>query len=134
MYEADSTRKPTSEHADIMLTMPAQFILGRCSDELVYENARVFAETMSGSHVHLLKAVPAISGRSACRCRRRSGESIKCRPPYAVAANQWLMAGLERLLWPVKARRGDNWLGMVGIDSNAVSVAVGIGPGNRYKL
>ena len=134
MYEADSTRKPTSEHADIMLTMPAQFILGRCSDELVYENARVFAETMSGSHVHLLKAVPAISGRSACRCRRRPGESIKCRPPYAVAANQWLMAGLERLLWPVKARPGDNWLGMVRTDGIAVRVAVGIGPGNRYKL
>jgi len=27
---------------------------------------------------------------------------------------QWLMAGLERLLWPVKARTVDNWLGMVG--------------------
>ena len=120
MYEADSTRKPTSEHADIMLTMPAQYHLGRCSDELVYEHARVFLEMLSGSHVHLLKAVPAISSRSACRCRCRSGESIECRPSYAVAASQWRMAGLERLLWPVKARPGDNWLGMVGTDGIAV--------------
>ena len=46
------------------------------------------------------------------------------------------MAGLERLLWPVKARPGDNWLGMVRTDDIAyiLSVAVGIGPGNRYKL
>ena len=101
---------------------------------LVYENARVLVKMMSGSHVHLLKAVPAISSRSACRCRCRSGESIECRPSYAVAASQWLMASLERLLWPVKARPGDNWLGMVGTDGIAVSVAVGIGPGNRYKL
>ena len=89
---------------------------------------------MSGSHVRLLKAVPATSGRSACRCRRRSGESIECRPSHAVAASQWLMAGLERLLWPVKARPGDNWLDMVGTDGVAVNVAVGIGLGNRYKL
>ena len=41
------------------------------------------------------------------------------------------MMDLERLLWPVKARPGDNWLGMVGTDGFAVSVAVGIGLGNR---
>ena len=45
------------------------------------------------------------------------------------------MAGLERLLWPVKARPGDNsWLNMVGTDGAAVNVAVGFGLGNRYKL
>ena len=71
-------------------------------------------------HLCLLKSVPAISGRSACRCRRRSGESIEYQPSHAVAANQLLMAGLERLLWPVKARPGDDWLGMVGTNCIAV--------------
>ena len=46
----------------------------------------------------------------------------------------WLMVDLERLLWPFKAKPGDNCLGMVGTDGIAVSVAVGIGLGNRYKL
>ena len=89
---------------------------------------------MSGSHVRLLKAVPATSGRSACRCRRRPGESIECRPSHAVAASQWLMAGLERLLWPVKARPGDVWLGMGGTDGIAVREAVETGFESRYKL
>ena len=44
--------------------------------------------------------------------------------------SQWLMAGHERLLWPVKARPGDNWLDFVGTDGAAVNVAVGIGLGN----
>ena len=62
-----------------MLTMPAQrhserelnlASPGRCSDvsfyENVYENARVFVETMIGGHAQLLKAVPTITGHSAC--------------------------------------------------------------------
>ena len=44
------------------------------------------------------------------------------------------MAGLERLLWPVKARPGDKWLTMVVTDGIAVSVDVGTGLGSRYKL
>ena len=103
---------------------------------------RVFVELMSGSHGAMAHAPSAeggaghqrgsVSGRSACRCRRRSGESIESQPSYAGAANQWLMAGLERLCCgQVQARPGDNWLVMVG---TAVSVAVCISLGNRYKL
>ena len=44
------------------------------------------------------------------------------------------MADLERLLWPVKARPGDNWLELVVIDAIAVSVDIGTGLGSRYKL
>ena len=40
------------------------------------------------------------------------------------------MADLERLLWPVKARPGDQWLGMVGTDAIAVGVAIGTGLGS----
>ena len=39
---------------------PLNVILGRCKMSLVYENARVFVETMTGGHVRLLKAVPVI--------------------------------------------------------------------------
>ena len=43
-----------------MLTCPLNVILGRCKMSLVYENARVSVETMTGGHVRLLKAVPVI--------------------------------------------------------------------------
>ena len=63
----------------------------------------------------------------------------------------WLMAGLERLLWPVKARPGDNWLARHGWSTDGVgllfdfdscspcincAVAELVYPsgGNRYKL
>ena len=45
-----------------------------------------------------------------------------------------LMADLERLLWPVKARPSGKWFGMVSTDGVAVDVAVGIGLGRRFKL
>ena len=45
-----------------------------------------------------------------------------------------LMADLERLLWPVKARPGDQWLGMVVTDDIVVGVAIGTGLGSRCKL
>ena len=101
---------------------------------LVYENARVSVETMTGGHVTLLKAVPAIiqnidvdavvdqEERSRVDHRRRSRQ------------RSVLMADLERLLWPVKARPGDQWLGMVVTDAIAVNVTAGIGLGSRYKL
>ena len=41
------------------------------------------------------------------------------------------MVDLERFLWPVKARPGDNWLGMVSTDGISVSSAVVIGLSNR---
>ena len=75
---------------------PLNVILSRCSDALVYDDARVSVETMTGGHVMLLKAVPASSQhidvdavvdhqeRSRVGHRRRS------------AAWQWLMADLER--------------------------------------
>ena len=44
------------------------------------------------------------------------------------------MADLERLMWPVKFRPGDQWLGMVVTDDIAVGAATGIGLGSRYKL
>ena len=45
-----------------MLTMPAQHYSRQVlKDELVYDNARVSVETMTGGHVRLLKAVPASS-------------------------------------------------------------------------
>ena len=101
---------------------------------LVYDNARVSVEMMTGGHVTLLDAVPAIiqnidvdaavdqEERSCVNHRRRSW--------------QWsvLMADLERLLWLVKARPGDQWLGMLLTDDIAVCVAVGTGLGSRYKL
>ena len=83
---------------------------------LVYENARVFVEMMTGGHVRQLKAVPVTyqnidvdavvdqDERSRVDHRRRSRQ------------RSVLMADLERLLWPVKARPGDNWLGMVSTD------------------
>ena len=44
------------------------------------------------------------------------------------------MADLERLLWPVKARPGDQWLGIVGTADISVGVAIGTGLGSRYEL
>ena len=87
---------------------------------MVYENARVFVEMMTGGHVRLLKAVPVTyqnidvdavvdqEERSRVDHRRRSRQ------------RSVLMADLERLLWPVKARSGDNWLSMVVTDGTVV--------------
>ena len=85
-------------------------------------------------HVTLLEAVPATvqiidvdavvdqERRSLVDHRRRSRQ------------RSVLMADLERLLWPVKARPGGKWLGMVSTDEFAADVAVGIGLGRRFKL
>ena len=101
---------------------------------LVYENARVFVEMMTGGHVRQLKAVPVTyqnidvdavvdqEERSRVDHRRRSRQ------------RSVLMADLERLLWLVKARPGDQWLGMVVTDDTAVGAAIGTGLGSRYKL
>ena len=101
---------------------------------LVYENARVFVEMMTGGHVRQLKAVPvtyqnidvdAVVGheeRSRVDHRRRSRQ------------RSVLIADLERLLWLVKARPGDQGLGMVATDDIAVGAAIGTGLGSRYKL
>ena len=68
---------------------------------LVYENARVFVEMMTGGHVRQLKAVPVTyqnidvdavvdqDERSRVDHRRRSRQ------------RSLLMADLERLMWPV---------------------------------
>ena len=45
-----------------------------------------------------------------------------------------LMADLERLLWLVKARPGDQGLGMVVTDDITVGAAIRTGLGSRYKL
>ena len=101
---------------------------------LVYENARVSVETMTGGHVRLLKAVPVIiqnidvdavvdqEERSRVDHRRRSRQ------------RSLLMADLERLMWPVKVRPGDQWLGMVVTDDIVVGVAIGTGLGSRFQL
>ena len=101
---------------------------------LVYENARVFVEMMTGGHVRQLKAVPvtyqnidvdAVVDQDERPCvdhRRRSRQ------------RSVLMADLERLLWLVKARPGDQGLGMVVTDDTAVGAAIGTGLGSRYKL
>ena len=101
---------------------------------LVYENARVFVEMMTGGHVRQLKAVPVThqnidvdavvdqEERSRVDHRRRSRQ------------RSVLIADLERLLWLVKARPGDQWLGMVATDDTAVGAAIGTGLGSRYKL
>ena len=39
---------------------PLNVILGRCKMSSIYDNARVSVEMMTGGHVALLKAVPAI--------------------------------------------------------------------------
>ena len=57
--------KPTALelHNQSMLTScsqcPLNVILGRCSDELMYDNARVSVEMTTGGLVRLLEAVPA---------------------------------------------------------------------------
>ena len=101
---------------------------------LVYENARVFVEMMTGGHVRLLKAVPVTyqnidvdavvhqDERSRVDHRRRSRQ------------RSVLMADLERLLWLVKARPGDQGLGTLVTDDTAVGAAIGTGLGSRYKL
>ena len=103
---------------------------------LVYENARVFVEMMTGGHMRQLnlKAVPVTYQnidvdavvdqveRSRVDHRRRSRQ------------RSVLMADLERLLWLVKARPGDQGLGMVVTDGIAVGPAIGTGLGSRYKL
>jgi len=100
----------------------------------IYDNARVSVEMMTGGHVTLLKAVPGSiqnidadavvdqEERSRVDHRRRSRQ------------RSVLMADLERLLWPVKARPGDQWLGIVGTADIAVGVAIGTGLGSRYEL
>ena len=103
---------------------------------MVYENARVFVKMMTGGHVRQLKAVPVTyqnidvdavvdqDERSRVDHRRRSRQ------------RSVLMADLERLVWLVnlKARPGDQWLGMVVTDDIAVGVAIVTGLGSRYKL
>ena len=101
---------------------------------LAYETARVFVEMMTGDHVRQLKAVPVTyqiidvdavvdqEERSPVDHRRRSRQ------------RSVLMADLERLLWLVKARPGDQGLGMVVNDDITVGAAIRTGLGSRYKL
>ena len=67
---------------------------------------------MTDGHVRPLEAVPIsiqnIDVDAVVDQEERSPVD-HCR----VTARQWLMADLERLLWQVKARPGDQWLGMV---------------------
>ena len=101
---------------------------------VVYENERVCVEMMTGGHLRPLEAVlDSIQNidvdavvdqeeRSRVDHRRRSRQ------------RSVLMADLERLLWLVKARPGDQGLGMVVTDDNAVGAAIGTGLGSRYEL
>ena len=101
---------------------------------LVYENARVFVEMMTGGHVRQLKAVTVTyqnidvdavvdqDERSRVDHRRRSRQ------------RSVLMADLERLLWLIKARSGDQGPGMVVNDDITVGAAIRTGLGSRYKL
>ena len=101
---------------------------------LVYENARVFVKMMTGGHVRQLKAVPVTyqnidvdavvdqDERSRVDHRRRSRQ------------RSVLMADLERLVLLVKARPGDQGLGMVVTDDITVGAAIRTGLGSRYKL
>ena len=132
--------KPTALelHNQSMLTSCSQcllnVILGRCSDELMYDNARVSVEMTTGGLVRLLEAVPASiqnidvdavadqEERSPVDHRRRSRQ------------RSVLMADLERLLWPVKARSGEKWLIMVITDGSTVGMASVSGLGSRYEL
>ena len=132
--------KPTALelHNQSMLTSCSQcllnVILGRCSDELMYDNARVSVEMTTGGLVRLLEAVPASiqnidvdavadqEERSPVDHRRRSRQ------------RSVLMADLERLLWPVKARSGEKWLVMVVTDGSTVGMASVSGLGSRYEL
>ena len=132
--------KPTALklHHQSMLTScsqcPLNVILGRCSDELMYDNARVSVEMTTGGLVRLLEAVPASiqnidvdavadqEERSPVDHRRRSRQ------------RSVLMADLERLLWPVKARSGEKWLIMVVTDGITVGMASVSGLGSRYEL
>ena len=101
-----------------MLTSSSQctlnVILRRCKMTLVYENARVFVEMMTGGHVRLLKAVPVTyqnididavvdqDERSRVDHRRRSRQrsvliadlSACCgwsRPDPAIKGSAWLL-------------------------------------------
>ena len=100
----------------------------------MYDNARVSVEMTNGGLVRLLEAVPASiqnidvdavadqEERSPVDHRRRSRQ------------RSVLMADLERLLWPVKARSGDKWLSMVVTDGSTVGMAIVSGLGSRYEL
>ena len=100
----------------------------------MYDNARVSVEMTTGGLVRLLEAVPASiqnidvdavadqEERSPVDHRRRSRQ------------RSVLMADLERLLWPVKARSGEKWLIMVVTDGITVGMASVSGLGSRYEL
>ena len=100
----------------------------------MYDNARVSVEMTTGGLVRLLEAVPASiqnidvdavadqEERSPVDHRRRSRQ------------RSVLMADLERLLWPVKARSGEKWLIMVVTDGSTVGMASVSGLGSRYEL
>ena len=100
----------------------------------MYDNARVSVEMTNGGLVRLLEAVPASiqnidvdavadqEERSPVDHRRRSRQ------------RSVLMADLERLLWPVKARSGEKWLIMVVTDGSTVGMASVSGLGSRYEL
>ena len=100
----------------------------------MYDNARVSVEMTTGGLVRLLEAVPASiqnidvdavadqEERSPVdHCRRSRQQSV-------------LMADLERLLWPVKARSGEKWLIVVITDGSTVGMASVSGLGSRYEL
>ena len=101
---------------------------------LVYENARVFVEMMTGGHVTLLEAVPVSIQNVYVDAVVDQDERSRVDHHRRSRQRSALMADLERLLWPVKARPGDQWLGMLVTDDITVGVAIGTGIGSRYKL
>ena len=101
---------------------------------LVYENARVFVEMMTGGHVRLLTAVPVTYQNIDVDAVVDQEERPRVDHRRRSRQRSVLMADLERLLWPVKARPGDQWLGMLVNDDITAGVAIGTGLGSRDKL
>ena len=103
---------------------------------LVYENARVFVEMMTGGHVRLLTAVPVTYQNIDVDAVVDQEERPRVDHRRRSRQRSVLIADLERfrLLWLVKARPGDQGLGKVVTDDTAVGAAIGTGLGSRYKL
>ena len=80
---------------------------------LVYENARVFVEMMTGGHVRLLTAVPVTYQNIDVDAVVDQEERPRVDHRRRSRQRSVLIADRERLLWLVKARPGDQGLGML---------------------
>ena len=89
---------------------------------------------MTDGHVRQLKALLATSQNIDVDAVVDQDERPRVNHRRRSRQRSVLMADLERLLWPVKARPGDQWLGMLVTDDITVGVAIGTGIGSRYKL